>query len=330
MLAVYFCASPDNIRRVYGGGAGEQIAALAPVYPHIIQSAAMLREHREGLRDTEVIFTTWGMPSLTPADLGLLPNLKAVFYAAGSVKGFAQPFLEAGVRVVSAWRANALPVAEFTLAHILLAGCGYFRNVREYRRPEREGQPYVGGGSYGETVGLIAAGAVGRRLAALLRPYDFRVLVYDPYLSEAGARELGVEKADLPVLFRESLVVSNHLPLLPETRGMIGEELLRQMREGATFINTGRGATVDEGALVRTAMARPDLNMVLDVTTVEPPPADSPLYRLPNVLLSSHIAGSKGNELYRMADACVEAFRRYLAGEPMGEEVTLPMLRAMA
>ena len=144
MLAVYFCASPDNIRRVYGGGAGEQIAALAPVYPHIIQSAAMFREHREGLRDTEVIFTTWGMPSLTPADLGLLPNLKAVFYAAGSVKGFAQPFLEAGVRVVSAWRANALPVAEFTLAHILLAGCGYFRNVREYRRPEREALKALG------------------------------------------------------------------------------------------------------------------------------------------------------------------------------------------
>jgi phosphoglycerate dehydrogenase-like enzyme len=272
------------------------------------------------------------MPQLTAAQLDRLPKLEAVFYAAGSVKAFAPPFLQRGIVVCSSWAANAVAVAEFCLAQILLACKGYFRNTRDCRTPAGNNKKaaFHGQGTYGEKVAIIGAGQVGRRLIDLLRPFRLKVLVVDPYLSEPEAEDLGVSKATVEEAFREAYVVSNHLPNLPELQHVLDGRLFASMRSDATFINTGRGAQVNEPELIAVLRERPDLMALLDVTDPEPAPAGSDFYALPNVQLSSHLAGAHNDEVVRMADAMIEEFRRWQSGEPLLYSVSLSMLEKMA
>lgn len=328
MKAAFF-GGREHIERVYSRGRREKVAALTELYPHII-NAQNFAEHAARLRGLEVIFATWGMPALSEAQIGQLPALRAVFYGAGSVQGFARPLLERDIIVMSAWRANGSAVAEYALAQILLANKGYFRNSRQCVAPETWWSGFRGPGNFGESVALLGAGAIGRRLLELLRPFHLERLVFDPFLSDEDAARLNVQKVSLQEAFARGYVVSNHLANLPATVGMLRGELFAQMRPNATFINTGRGATVDEPALIRVLQERPDLTALLDVTNPEPPAANSPLYRLPNVQLSSHIAGSIGDEVVMMADYCIEDFLSWRNGQPLQHAVSLAMLETMA
>jgi phosphoglycerate dehydrogenase-like enzyme len=213
---------------------------------------------------------------------------------------------------------------------MLLSCKGYFRNTRQFTSPAGRQQGYRGPGVFGETVGLIGAGMVARALIDLLRPFELRVLVHDPYLGASEAADLGVERAELIELFERSFVISNHLPNLPHLSGVLHGRLFEGMREGATFINTGRGAQVVEPDLIRVLRQRQDLTALLDVTFPEPPEADSPLYELPNVQLSGHIAGSMNDEVVRLADYAIEEFLRWERGEPLRFEVTPERLANMA
>lgn len=329
--AAFFGNNPERLNMVYGAGRRERVAALTDLYESVV-STGNFAEHRPKLADLEVIFSTWGMPSLGPEELEALPGLRSVFYAAGSVKGFARPLLERGVTVVSAWGANAVPVAEFALAQILLSCKGYFRNTRASKDPDRRhgDDVFRGRGAFGETVGLIGIGMIGSKLCELLRSFALHVIGHDPYLADARASELGLEKVELGELFERSYVISNHLPNIPDTRGLLDRRLFGAMRQDATFINTGRGAQVVENDLIAVLRARPDLTALLDVTYPEPPEPESALYTLPNVQLSSHIAGSINDEVVRMADYALEEFRRWQAGEPLQYQVTLEMLETMA
>jgi phosphoglycerate dehydrogenase-like enzyme len=316
---------------VYARGRRDQVAALTDLYPAVI-TGHNFKEHAASLARVEAIFSTWGMPALTPADVDRLPALRAVFYAAGSVKGFARPFLDRHVIVCSAWAANAVSVAEFCLGQILLAFKGYFHNSRDCRTHERNRQDvaFHGRGVYGETIALIGAGQIGRRLIELLRPFCLGILVVDPYLSESEAEALLVRKVTLEEAFLEAYVVSNHLPNLPTLQKVLNGTLFDSMRPGATFINTGRGAQVNEPELVAVLKRRPDLTALLDVTDPEPAPASSAFYDLPNVQLSSHLAGAHDDEVVRMADYMIEEFRRWQKGEPLRYAVSLDMLDRMA
>ena len=120
------------------------------------------------------------------------------------------------------------------------------------------------------------------------------------------------------------------MPNLPATVGQINRPLLASMTPDASFINTGRGATVAEGDLVSVLRQRPDLTALLDVTDPEPPKPDSPLYSLPNVHLTSHIAGSVGEEVSRLADCMIEEFQSFEAGRPLRFAVTRKVLETMA
>lgn len=323
-----FFGQAGTIDRVYGQGRKEQVASATCLYPEVV-GAAEFDTHVSALQDLEVIFSSWGMPALSGEQWARLPRLAAVFYAAGSVQHFARPLLERGVVVVSAWQANAVPVAEFTLGQILLATKGYFRNVPQYKRGLGRGA-YHGKGNYGETVAILGSGAIGRRVIGLLRHFALRVVVFDPFLSDMDAQALGVERVTLEEAFGQAYVVSNHLANKPETVGLLNADLFHKMRDDATFINTGRGATVDEEALIAALQARPSLTALLDVTFPEPPLPESPLYRLLNVFLSSHIAGAIGDEVVRMADYCLEEFEAWSLGKPLRYEVTLAMLEHMA
>ncbi len=324
-----FFGESTQIARVYKQGRREQVAAATELYPHIVTGADFVT-HVSHLQDLEVIFSTWGMPPLTEGQIAQLPRLRAVFYAAGSVQGFARAFLERNVLVVSAWAANAVPVAEFTLAQILLAGKGYFANTREYVSPESRSTAYLGPGNFGETVALLGCGQIGRAVIALLQPFHLRVVVFDPFLTPDAAQEMGVVKVSLEEAFAQGMVVSNHLANLPETAGLLRGAHFAQMRLHATFINTGRGQTVAEEEMCAVLNARPDLTALLDVTHPEPPAADSALYALPNVQLTTHIAGSVGDEVVRMADYMLSEFRAWEQGEELRYAVTREMLSTMA
>ncbi|MFW6286985.1 MAG: NAD(P)-dependent oxidoreductase, partial [Candidatus Sumerlaeota bacterium] len=176
------------------------------------------------------------------------------------------------------------------------------------------------------------AGQIGRRVIDLLvKNFHLKLIVWDPFLPEEKAKEMGVEKVEtIEEAFQRGLVVSNHLANLPETREMIKGKHIASMRANATFINTGRGATVEEAAMAEVLREREDLTALLDVTSPEPPEPDSPLWALDNVHLTSHIAGSIGDEVLRMADFMIEEFENWRDGKALRFAVTQKMLETMA
>lgn len=303
---------------VFSAGRLERIASLTKLYDSLV-GIENFEEHVGNLSEVEVAFSTWGIPPLTEEQLEQLPKLRAVFYAAGSVKNWAGPFWKRDILIVSGQEANSRSVAEFCLAQTLLACRGYFRNIRDCQNPKTAPQniAFTGRGAYGESVALIGLGCIAQHFARLLQDYDLRVLAVDPYVSATQAEKLGVKLVDLKTAFHEAYVVSNHLPDLPELVKILNAPLFQSMRQDATFINTGRGAQVDEEALVATLQARPDLTALLDVTHPEPSPTGHPFYTMPNVIISSHIAGAVRDERLRMTDWIIEDFKRWTRGEAL-------------
>lgn len=283
---------------------------------------------------TRVIFSSWGMPALTEKQIEAhFPNLEAVYYAAGTVQYFARPFLKRGVRVFSAWAANGVPVVEFTVAQIVLAGKGYFQSLRRYRERNRKAAfAYTMSlpCNYNIRVGILGAGMIGREVMARLKAYQYEVLAYDPYVSDEVLSSLGAKRASLEEIFSTCQIISNHVANLPATVGMIDGKLLHSMLPNAALINTGRGAQVVESELIAALKACPDRTALLDVTWPEPPEEGSEFYTLPNVFLTPHIAGSQNNEWARMALYMVEEFERTEDHLPVRYEVTEKMLETMA
>jgi len=290
-----------------------------------------LKQYSKEAAETEVLFTCWHFPHelLTPEHF---PSLKLVLFSGGSVKGFARPLLERKVQVVGARVANAIAVAHFCLAQIILACKGYFQNTRMCRNAEtmHKWKCFTGPGLYGEKIALLGMGAVARELAVLLKPFDLKVLAVDPYLTPKEASELGVELVTMEEAFASAYIVSNHLPNLPELKGVLDRKLFVSMRPNATFINTGRGAQVNEADLIEMARTRSDFTALLDVTDPEPPVPGSPFYELDNVQLTSHIAGAINDEVRRQGDFVIEEFERYAAGKPLQHAETLESLERLA
>lgn len=280
-------------------------------------------KHPDALRHVEVIFSGWGSPRLDEATLALMPALRAVFHAGGSVKFLVTDALwNRGIRVSSTVQKNAIPVAEFTLSQIVFCLKHGWQRVAQTRQTGRFGrQSSHMPGCYGSTVGLLSLGHTGRLVAEYLRILDVNTIAYDPFVPESVASGLGVQLVPLETIFATADVVSCHTPHLPSTTHMLRQEHFAAMKPGASFINTARGGVVHEPGLVAVLKARPDLFAVLDVTDPEPPVAGSPLFALPNVVITPHIAGSLGRECNRLGRMALEEFRRYSRGEPLLGEV---------
>lgn len=279
----------------------------------------------ERLADVDVLVTGWGVPRIDDDVLCRAPRLHAVVHAAGTVKFFVTDACwDRGLQVTSVAAANARPVAEFTVAAITLANKGAFLARERYRAAHRGAQwtgPDPKVGNRGRRIGLVGASKVGRLVVELLREYENEVVVSDPVLTDEGARALGVERVDLDDLLATSDVVSLHAPLLPETTGLIDRRRLALLKDGATLINTARGAIVD-GQALEDELRSARIAAVIDTTDPEPLPDSSALYDLPNVFLTPHIAGSMGTELARLADAALDELERFAAGEPFVHAVT--------
>lgn len=329
-----FLAEQDNrhIDRVFDEGVSEWMEGNIDLLPECIgrHNAGL---HRSELREAEIAFATWGIPRFTEEELqAYFPNLRVVFYAAGSVQAFARPFMSRGITVVSGWAANAVPVAEYTVSQIVLANKGFYRASRLYKQSYSDSKRTVSvyPGNYGAKVGILGAGMIGRKVIERLRQYELELFVFDPFLPEERAKEMGVAKSGLIELFSSCDTISNHLANLPATVGMLNKEHFDRMLPHATFINTGRGAQVVEDDLVRALREVPTRTAVLDVTYPEPVQEDSELLWLDNVVLTPHIAGSMGREVARMGVYMAEECGRYLKGEPLLYKVTAEMLETMA
>ncbi|PRY59537.1 phosphoglycerate dehydrogenase-like enzyme [Glycomyces artemisiae] len=316
-LPALFAMDPVHLPRLFPEPLMRRLRAVLDIDP------ALVAERYEGfapLADAEVVVSGWGAPRLDAAALERAPRLHTVLHAAGSVKPLVADAGWERLAVSSAADANALPVAEYTLAAILLAGKGVFA-LREAFRADRSfalGYIHPEVGNFGRTVGIVGASRIGRRVLELLRPFDFRILLADPYVEDAGV--LGAELVDLDLLVAEADIVSLHAPDLAETAGLLGAERFAAMKDGAVVINTARGRLVDTDALIA-ELATGRISAVLDVTHPEPLPADSPLFSLPNVFLTPHVAGSQGNELARMGLYIVEEAERLAAGRPLAHLV---------
>jgi phosphoglycerate dehydrogenase-like enzyme len=276
------------------------------------------------LADVDVLVTSWGGPQLTAELLASAPRLQLVLYGAGSVRSIVTPESWArGIRVTTANEVIAASVAEFTLAQVLYALKHGWRYVlgsraRSESLPRATNEP----GANGSVVGLMSLGATGRATARLLGRHELVLQTYDPYVDPTVAASLGVRLVPtLEELFATSDVVSLHAPVLPATRRVVGTDLLRSMKPDATLINTARGALIDEDSLIAVLQERPDLFAVLDVTDPEPPLPGSPLFTLPNVVVTPHLAGTLNTERRRHGRLMAEELARYVAGEPLRHEV---------
>ncbi|WP_406728976.1 hydroxyacid dehydrogenase [Streptomyces sp. GD-15H] len=310
--------SPDVAAAVLDADSQAALAALCDPAPLPVLDDFTTPHARGVLADVDLLVTGWGCPPLDAEVLRAAPRLRAVVHTAGSVRGHVTDACwERGIEVSSAAAANAVPVAEYTLAMILLTGKRVLESARDYRttrtRPDWL-RPDRATGNHRRTVGILSASLIGRRVIELLRPHDLDVLLYDPYVDDREAAELGVRRVELAQLFRCSDTVSVHTPLLPATRGLVGRELVDSMRPGAVLINTARGAVVDHDALTDAALAG-RIRAVLDVTDPEVLPPHHPLWQCEHVLLTPHLAGSQGNELRRLADLALAEIARWAAGD---------------
>ena len=325
-------AMPESVRRrVFSARSMEEYAEVGEVAGHLTEFDSA--SARRILDRVEVLITGWGAPRLDAALLDAAPRLEAVLHAAGTVKPYLDgAVLERGVRVSSAAAANAVPVAEYAVAMIVLAGKRVLPIARRYRELQEDFDieaAFPGMGNYGQRIGIIGASKIGRLVIDMLAAYTYEVVVYDPYLSDTEAAELGVASVSLDELLRTSDVVSVHAPSLPSTRDLVDARGIGLLRPGATLLNTARGELVDQEALTRRVVAG-EIFAILDVTVPWVLATDHPLYTSEHALLTPHIAGSLGAELGRLSAAMLEELRRIARGQPLRHEIEPDLLAITA
>ncbi|WP_318842776.1 hydroxyacid dehydrogenase [Myceligenerans pegani] len=325
--------SHATYRTQFGPAERARLAELATLGEPVQVASLDEPAARERLAGVEVLLTSWGAPPLTAEILDAAPNLRAVIHCAGTVRPLVTDAVwDRNLLVTNAVDANAVPVAEFTFAAIIMAGKrAPFLAARA--RTARDDWSLSGFGdlsNQGRTIGIVGFSRTGRRVVDRLAALETReVLVSDPYADRDEVKAAGARLTDLDEVLAASDITSLHAPALPSTRHLIGARELALMPDGATLINTARGMVVDTAAL-EAECETGRLFAVLDVTDPEPLPADSVLYDLPNVMITPHIAGSLGTETRRMTAAALDELERYVRGEAPVSPVTRESLETSA
>ncbi len=285
------------------------------------------------LAEAEACITSWEVAQLDADVLAAAPNLKAMAHMGSSVGRFiSDGFWERGIHLTSAGIALARSVAETTIGLMLVGQKQIWplgQHVREGGwRDSPVWERWYSRELFRKQVGIIGASNVGRHVIELLKPYDAQILLYDPFVDDTGAAELGAVKVTLDELLERADVVSLHAPANQATYQMLNAEGLARMKDDALLINTGRGALIDEQALIA-ELQKGRFFAFLDVTDPEPPALDSPLRTLPNVVVTPHIAGCIEN-CNHMGEMAVEELRRFFAGEPAVYQITHELFRRIA
>lgn len=281
---------------------------------------------------TEVVVTSWGSPPITAEHVAAAPELKVVAHAAGSVKKRLDPDAhKGGILLLSASDVIAEPVAEYTIWAMLSGQRSLFRyhQLMKVERGWKTPDQYYGHLLAGQTVGIVSASMVGRRVINLLKPFNCDVVVYDPYLSDEATQELGVRTVSLEALFAESDIISIHAPSTPETKNMITGAHFQSIRDDALLINTARTWVLDQDALL-TELQRDRFYAIIDVFEPEPLPADHPIRDLDNVYLTPHVSGHSIETRMKLVQEVVYEVERYYNNEPLRMAVSYERLQIMA
>jgi phosphoglycerate dehydrogenase-like enzyme len=328
-----FLMEERRFNNVYGPKERAEIASLVDIMA-VPQTKESIKKNYSLLKDVEILFSGWGMPLLDEGFLSLAPKLEALFYGAGSIRYFmTEAAWERGITLTSSFAANAIPVAEYCEATLILAlkQAPFFTRRLSGSGPTAfTKKDHSVSGGYGSTVGIVSLGTIGKLVLDRLKQHDLNILVDNYHFSQEEADRLGVEAVPLDELFRRSDGITIHTAYLPETKGMITGKLIGSMKKNAVLLNTSRGGLIEEEKMIEVLKNRPDLTAILDVTEPEPPVEGSPLYSLSNVFLTPHIAGSMGNECRRMGQYAIDECRRYLAGEPLAYPIDKKTLKGMA
>lgn len=332
MKAVFCTNISSHIKNVYS----ENTVAEIKKYYELNETILCKKNIKENIdisKSAEALFSTWGMEHFSKEDIkDYFPNLKYIFYAAGSVQEFAQDFLGSGIKVFSASAANAVPVAEYTFAQIVLSNKGMFGAVEKNKHNFGAANHFCNQniGNYHPKIGIVGVGKIGTMVIELLKNIECEIYCYDPFLPDSRANELGIKKCTLQEIFKECDCISNHLANKDELTGIFNYELFSLMKPYAAFINTGRGRQVQEAGLIKAFSECKTRTALLDVTFPEPPHKFSKLRRMKNIILTPHIAGSSGKEVARMGDYMLSDSKKIVNGENPDYEVTLKMLKTMA
>lgn len=217
-----------------------------------------------------------------------------------------------GIAVFNAPGGNTVAAAELTMALML----SLVRRVTEADRSMRQGEwdraAFQGVELRGRTLGLVGAGRIGSEVATRCRAFGMDVLVYDPYLTAERAVGMGARLVELDYLLENADVISCHVPLSDETRGMIDSAAISKMKDGVFLINASRGGVISEEALVDALNHGAIAGAALDVYETEPLPADSPLRSAPNLVHTPHLGASTKEAQVGVATEVAEAIRTAL------------------
>jgi len=329
---VTLAMSQDMVKKMFRIESLDRLHSVAAVRGPLA-AGFKIDDLRPFLSDAKVLITGWGTPKLSGPILAEAPRLKLIAHSAGSVRGIVDDAAyDRGIKITTAASANAVSVAQFIVGQMVSLlkqtpwiSAAYLKGDHEELRRRRAQVREL----MDMEIGIIAASRVGREVINLLKAYPRLTLkCYDPTLTPQAAAELGVELVSLHDACRCE-VVSVHAPNIPETHRMFGARNLALLPDHGIFINTSRGALVDENALAAELHRRP-LYVCLDVTEPEPPLPDSPLRKAPNLILTPHIAGACKQACRDMGELAINEAIRFIAGESQIHEVTREMMPTQA
>lgn len=323
---------PSLYETLFRGQADEQLREQAELTFQYGEDKLTSAELARQIGGHEIVVTGWGTPVFNAEVLAAADRLRLIAHSAGSIKRMLPPAAFAdGRRVTHAAAVMAPGVAEITLLFILLG----LRKLHRVDRVFREQGWHAAramplGGELAQTrVGIIGASHTGRALIQRLRHLAGELWVYDPFLSGAEARALGVKRATLEQLLRECPVVSLQAPSTEATYRMIGAEQFSWLQDSALFINTARSHLLDEDALLAELQSG-RIYAALDVFEAEPLPDDSPFRKLDNVIITPHIAARTRETPVRQGQLVADEAALFLREGKLQYEVRADMLDKMA
>ena len=311
-----------HYNRMFSERALQELKTMANLVHHQGQEAASKEDLIALLPGVDACITSWEVAPFEPDVVDAADQLKLIVHLGGSVKRYLTDAVwEKEIQVSSAAPALAIDVAETSLGLILIGLKRLWPLAKTVRGGGWRDSPFwPAGETFGRTVGVIGAGSVGRHVIDLLQPFSVEVLVSDPYLEPGDLPPGKATQVDLDELLIRSDVATLHAPGIASTKHMLDAKRLAIMKEEAVLVNTARGSLIDEAALIERLEAHPQFFAFLDVTDPEPPAEDSPLRRLPNVVVTPHIAGCI-RSCARMSEWAVEELRRFFAGEHLQNQI---------
>jgi phosphoglycerate dehydrogenase-like enzyme len=286
-----------------------------------------IEAYHKALEGADIILTGWTSPHIGKDEIALCPDLKLIAHSAGSVAALiGKQVWEKKVRVSSANRVLGKSVALTALGITITALKQLFYLPSVYKQTKslgcREQLDVFPRELYDLKVGIAGFGAVGSNLAKMISLVGHpEILISDPGVDNKKITEEGYKPSDLETICKTCDVIHNCVPWIPATEGLFTHKHFKMMKDDAIYINTGRGATVDENALAA-ELSKGRLQAYLDVQYPEPPEPDSPLWTLKNCILFPHIGGMKNNGRKLLGRFAVNEILRFLSNKPLKGEIT--------